>query len=141
MVQLVIIYPTFELEPPQPSLAPHRNISSTTHHSCYVIFRILRPPFNVSVSFSCFIVAINVITHYPLSSQTSALWEKDITGPVIWHTAWHFWYFRVSLETRMFKRQGVLQNFANFHLCRSLFFNKTVGLRPPSDNFIKRLRR
>ena len=84
--------------PPTP--CTHRNKSSTTHPSCYVIFRILRPPFKVSAIFSCFIVVITVITHYPLTSQTSALWENGITGPIIWHTTWHFWYFCVSPETR-----------------------------------------
>ena len=33
-------------------------------------------------------------------------------------------------------KKGVLQNFENFHLCRSFFFDKVVGLRPLSYNFI-----
>ena len=43
-----------------------------------------------------------------------------------------------SSRPQLFCKKGVLQNFANFHLCRSLFFNKIVGLRPPSYNFIKK---
>ena len=43
---------------PRPPLVTHRNKSSTTHPSCYVIFQILRPPINVSVIYSCFKVNI-----------------------------------------------------------------------------------
>ena len=39
---------------------------------------------------------------------------------------------------RLFCKTSVLQKFENFHLRQSPFFNKVVGLRPPSYNFIKK---
>ena len=47
-------------------------------------------------------------------------------------------YFDISRSTRsqLFCKKSVLQNFANFQLCRSLFFNNVAGLRPSSCNVI-----
>ena len=47
-------------------------------------------------------------------------------------------YFDISRSTssQLFCKKSVLQNFANFQLCRSLFFNNVAGLRPSSCNVI-----
>ena len=47
-------------------------------------------------------------------------------------------YFDISRSTRsqLFCKKSGLQNFANFQLCRSLFFNNVAGLRPSSCNVI-----
>ena len=41
-------------------------------------------------------------------------------------------FWQLSSRPQLFYKKGALQNFANFHLCRSLILNKIVDLKPPS---------